>query len=335
MAKELSSRVHYSPKVSTTVQLKNVCPIGQTLCRQAGIGSSNLRLVLAFDHWVAALLFSLSRPPGFRLEKIVATENRKPSIILGNIALSFHRAAAAVVQVILEDSGYEVSTREAPHEELFAKQASGEIDILASAWLPASHGRYIKTYESRVQILTPHYEPYCIWAVPSYVPQSAVARVSDLVRPEVAEKMTRQIDGINPDAGISRFSVTMLDKYGLGAAGYTFRSGTEQSFIERVAKGIARNEWFIVPIWRPQYLNRQYNLRSIEEPKGLLGGIDQASVVLGERAIRVLDHRTIARIENTYLGNEGVEKIDRLISVDGISRLEAARRCIENNRPLP
>jgi ABC-type proline/glycine betaine transport system substrate-binding protein len=37
----------------------------------------------------------------------------------------------------------------------------------------------------------------------------------------------RLIRGINPGAGISRFSAAMVVEYGLGAAGYEFRTGTE------------------------------------------------------------------------------------------------------------
>lgn len=261
----------------------------------------------------------------------MATRPYGADLVLGNIALSFHRAAAAVVHRILIDAGHRVRTVEAPHEELFARQATGEIDVLCSAWLPASHGRYLAPYRDRVRVLAPHYEPYCIWAVPPYVPQDEVAQVSDLMRPSVAERMTLNIDGINPGAGISRFSAEMVIRYGLDRLGYSFRPGTERSFVDRVERGIATGEWFVVPIWRPQYLNLQHGLRPLLEPLGLLGGTDAAGVIVTHQALERISAPTLSRLESTHLGNNGVEEVDRLISVEGLTPQEAADRYLVRN----
>jgi glycine betaine/proline transport system substrate-binding protein len=162
-----------------------------------------------------------------------------PTITVGTIALSFHRGAAAVVQRLLEAHGHPVATVEGSHEKLFELQAAGEVDVLVSAWLPSSHGTYLSAYRDQVRVLAPHYEPYCVWAVPPYVPREEVGEVADLAQPEVAARMTLAIDGINPGAGISRFSARMIGEYGLDQAGYTFTPGTEEGFISRVERGIA------------------------------------------------------------------------------------------------
>lgn len=256
----------------------------------------------------------------------MVTRIRRPALTVGNISLSFHRAAAAVTRRILEDAGHEVRTIEAPHQQLFALQASGEIDVLVSAWLPSSHGEYLAAYRDDVHVLDPHYEPYCIWAVPPYVPADAVSEVADLARPDVVTRMTKVIDGINPGAGISRFSAAMVKEYGLDRHGYTFQPGTEHSFVNRVERGIAEREWFVIPIWRPQYLNLLHGLRPISEPKGLLGGVDAASPIITDRAMGITAPEALERLRNLHLGNEGVEAIDKLINVDGLTPLDAADR---------
>ncbi|MEW1616542.1 MULTISPECIES: glycine betaine ABC transporter substrate-binding protein [unclassified Streptomyces] len=247
-----------------------------------------------------------------------------PLLTLGNVALSFHRATAAVVRRVLEGAGHEVLVVEAPHEELFARQAAGGIDVLVSAWLPASHGAYLARYDRDVEVLEPHYTPYCLWAVPPYVPSEAVAGVADLTRPDVAARMTPVIDGINPGAGISRFSAHMITEYGLDAAGYTFRPGTEQSFISRVERGIAAGEWFVIPIWRPQYLNLTHRLRPLTEPRGLLGGTDAASPVVTRAAWKTMAPAAREELGTLRLGNDAVETIDVLINVDGLTPMAAA-----------
>lgn len=255
-------------------------------------------------------------------------------VTVGNIALSFHRVTAAVVRRILEAHGHQVLSSEAPHETLFRRQAEGAIDVLVSAWLPASHGTYLAPYRDQVRILAPHYEPFCIWAVPPYVPTDRVHEVADLLRPEVAERMTLSVDGINPGAGISRFSARMITEYGLDEAGYTFTPGTEAGFIARVERGIADREWFVIPLWRPQYLNRVHGLRPLSEPNGLLGTVDAASCLIRHAAFDNLEPAAAAALESLRLGNEGVEELDTLVNVDALSPWEAADRYLADHPEL-
>ncbi|MFI9269844.1 glycine betaine ABC transporter substrate-binding protein [Kitasatospora sp. NPDC052896] len=257
-----------------------------------------------------------------------------PAITVGNIALSFHRAAAAVTRRVLEAHGHQVNGIEAPHEQLFRLQAAGEVDVLVSAWLPSSHDTYLSGYRDRVQVLAPHYHPYCVWAVPPYVPAEAVREVADLTRPEVVDRMTLAIDGINPGAGISRFSARMVTEYGLDRFGYTFTPGTESGFITRVERGIADEEWFVIPLWRPQYLNRLHRLRPIADPRHLLGTVDAASPVIRRAALDLIHPDAVSRLDTLHLGNDGVEELDTLINADGLTPLQAADRYLATHPEL-
>ncbi|GGO93427.1 glycine betaine ABC transporter substrate-binding protein [Wenjunlia tyrosinilytica] len=146
-------------------------------------------------------------------------------LVVGNIALSFHRAVAGVVRRLLEAHGHRVTAVEAPHQEIFALQARGSVDVLVSAWLPSSHGAYLDPYRDEVVVLDATYRPYCTWSVPPLVPRAAVAEIADLARPEIASRMARNIQGIKPGAGISRFSVRVIGEYGLDRLGYAFIPG--------------------------------------------------------------------------------------------------------------
>jgi glycine betaine/proline transport system substrate-binding protein len=118
----------------------------------------------------------------------------------------------------------------------------------------------------------------------------------------------------------------MVDAYGLDELGYVFTPGTESGFLSRVERGVAARKWFVVPLWRPQYLNRLYGLRPLQEPKGLLGTVDDASAVVRLDALDLLSADAIARLNGLHLGNDGVEEIDALINVDGLTPLQAADR---------
>ncbi|WP_084738062.1 glycine betaine ABC transporter substrate-binding protein [Cystobacter ferrugineus] len=43
---------------------------------------------------------------------------------------------------------------------------------------------------------------------------------------------------------------------------------------------VAEKRWVVIPLWHPQFLHHRYTIRALAEPKGLLGGVDQATLVI-------------------------------------------------------
>lgn len=127
-----------------------------------------------------------------------------------------------------------------------------------------------------------HYEPYALWGVPHYIPVEELAEVADLLKPNVIQKMKYDIQGINPGAGITRFSIKMMGEYGLNAAGYRFHTGTEEDCFSAFEQTMENKEWIVVPLWKPQYFHYSYNIRELREPKVLLGIVDRAVLLLRE-----------------------------------------------------
>jgi glycine betaine/proline transport system substrate-binding protein len=234
-------------------------------------------------------------------------------IRVGHIDLSFHDAAAREVEAILERHGHVIERSAAPHEEMFKRMGRAEVDMLCSAWLPASHGAYLAPFENEVTKLTVLYEPYCIWGVPEYVPESDVGEIADLLREPALSRMERLIQGINPGAGISRFSKAMVEQYGLGAEGYEFRTGTEDECFGRFEVAVAEGRWVIIPLWHPQWLHARYRIRELREPKGLLGGHDQATMIVRKDAEANIAPAALAEIRALHLGNARVSELDNAL----------------------
>lgn len=236
-----------------------------------------------------------------------------PPVRVGHIDLSFHDAAAREVENVLARHGHSVERSSAPHEEMFERMRRGEVDVLVSAWLPASHGRYLAPFYDEVRKLTVLYEPYCIWGVPDYVPEDAVAEVSDLVAPPALERMERLIQGINPGAGISRFSAAMVTEYALDSAGYEFRTGTEAQCFGRFIDAVAAGRWVVIPLWHPQWLHHRYRIRELREPKGLLGGRDEATLIVRRAAEERIGAAALTELAALHLGNARVSELDDLL----------------------
>ncbi|WNW12761.1 glycine betaine ABC transporter substrate-binding protein [Pseudomonas sp. DTU_2021_1001937_2_SI_NGA_ILE_001] len=253
-----------------------------------------------------------------------------PKVIrLGHIDLSFHAASAALVHRVLERYGYEVEVRAAPHEAMFKLFGERQIDLLVSAWLPASHGAYLAACEVPYTCLTVLYQPYCIWGVPDYISVEDVASVADLLKRDVAALMNRRIQGINPGAGISRFSKAMVRAYGLDSLGYYFADGTEADCFNRFEASYARNEWFVVPLWHPQYLHHSYSIRALDEPLGLLGGTDEATLIATREQVQSMPEPLLAELAALRPGNAAISEIDFLIHRAKRSALEAADHWLE------
>ncbi|MBU9188607.1 glycine betaine ABC transporter substrate-binding protein [Burkholderia gladioli] len=247
-----------------------------------------------------------------------------PTITLATIDLSFHHAAAGVVRAVLERHGVAVTERRAAHEAAFAMLADDSADLLCSAWLPGSHGRYFDPLAAGFEKLAVLYTPYALWGVPAYVPVDELASVADLAKPAVRRRMTPLIQGIGPGAGISRFSREIIDHYGLAALGYCFENGTLADCVAAFERAMAARAWAAVPLWRPQFLFARHEIRELAEPNGLLRGTDQATLLIRRSRLDDLPPAAIAELRALSLGNAAVTRLDLAVH-QGRDALEAGR----------
>lgn len=247
---------------------------------------------------------------------------------LGITDLSFHRVTGALVTYVLQGMGFDVQRHYAPHEANFDALQQGSIDMLASAWLPSSHGQYRDNVAKQVPLLELglHYQPYALWGVPDYVPEEWVTEVADLCKPEVVANMASRIQGINPGAGISRFSQAIIREYGLAAHGYQFFTGTEADCFGYFEQAVAKQQWLVVPLWQPQYLHFAHAIRTLHEPKGLLGSVDRAVLLLREDRKDCFSEQQLAVLQQLKFGNPVISELDYRVAKQGLSFDEAANR---------
>lgn len=233
-------------------------------------------------------------------------------IIMGVTDLSFHHVAASLVGNVLKTMGFDVERIYSHHEDNFKKLKNGEIDMLSSAWLPSSHGGYKADVENVVRLieLGLHYEPYALWGVPDYVSEDDIAEVSDLLKPDVLKKVSRTIQGINPGAGISRFSMKMIEEYGLKDAGYQFLTGSEEDCFGSFEKAVENEQWIVVPLWKPQFLHYRYKIREIKDPKGLLGIVDRAVLLLREDKKSMFTDEQLKVLDSLKFSNDIIAELD-------------------------
>lgn len=240
----------------------------------------------------------------------------KRHVKLGVTDLSFHRVTASIISHVLTDMGFSVERIYAPHQDNFKNLKSGEIDLLASAWLPSSHGIYKADVEQVMPLmeLGLHYQPYAHWGVPDYIPEQTVSQISDLLKPDVIAKMQKSIKGINAGAGITRFSINMMKEYGLTQAGYEFFTGTEEDCFSAFEDAITTNTWCVVPLWKPQFLHHKHNIRELADPKGLLGSVDRAVLLLREDKQALFSQAQLETLDKLHFSNDIIAALDYKVS---------------------
>jgi glycine betaine/proline transport system substrate-binding protein len=254
---------------------------------------------------------------------------RADSVNLGHVNVSFYEATANVIALMLERAGWNVGFKSGSHSNIYPQVANGDVDLFVAAWLPYAHANYWAEYQDKLVRLGPLFDDAKLyWAVPAYVPESAVKSVADLKKPEVAAKMVKTIRGTLPDSGLMIGSKKIVEHYGLADAGYELVPGSNKEWLANFNDRIARGEWFVMPLWQPQYLNRAFKLRVLEEPEQLLGGPNTAYLIANKAFAATLSARQRAMLGRIELSLKAVTEMDYWVNVEKLTPREAARRWI-------
>lgn len=158
-----------------------------------------------------------------------------------------------------------------------------------------------------------------------------VASIEDLNKPTVTERMTKVIQGIGAGATITTFSQKAVEKYGLAQLGYSLRPGTQAEWLGAFNSAVAERRWIVFPTWAPQYLNRDGQLRPLADPRGVLGGVNHASLVGPRDRFQQLPEMTRAVLTRVEIGIDGVTEMDWIVNVESRTPRDAARMWLRSN----
>lgn len=274
-----------------------------------------------FPHWFAlALLFAAS------------VVNAESKVVLGQIGISFYAVTGQVVQAVLERLGHSVELRTGSHSEIFPELGDGRVDLLVAAWLPSAHADYWTRYGAdAVQLSTLYTGARLYWAVPNYLPASIVSSVEDLKKADVAAKMIKTIRGTGADSGLMIGSRKIMASYGLAQYGYELVPGKHADWHEYFESNYNAQHWFVMPYFRPNYLNRIADMRMLDEPFGHLGEDNDGVLVAHKRFADNAPARSLATLKRMALDLGAIAEMDYMVRVDGSTPTEAARIWMANN----
>ena len=198
----------------------------------------------------------------------------KDTIKIGWTAWSDAEFVTKLAKRILEERmGYRVELLQTDIAPQYQGLATGSIDIMLMSWQPTTHEDYLKKVCTKVVNLGLLYTHARLgWAVPRYIPESELKSIGDLAKDSVRDKLDGTITGIDPGAGLTRLSKKTIEDYGLD---YELQLSSGAGMTAALERAVRRKEWIVVTGWSPHWMFGAYDLRYLDDPKGVLGSFER------------------------------------------------------------
>jgi len=255
-----------------------------------------------------------------------ATSANALTIVLGHINESSYEATAVVIQTVLERIGYNVAIKTGAHGVMYPMLAEGEIDIFVAGSLPNEHAADWEEYKKDLVLVAPLFEgAKRFWAVPDYIPGTAVKSVADLSKPAVAAKMDKLIRGPDVDSTLMIRSAEVVQGYDLSRAGYELSPGKTADWIAAFNANIESGKWFVMPLWQPHYLNKIAKLRVLDEPKKLLGKPDTVWLIANKGTKQKIGPIGFGVLQKMAFSVKAITELDYAVNIEKLTPREAGR----------
>lgn len=245
---------------------------------------------------------------------------------LGKINLAYVEwdtevASTHVVGHVLEDMGYDVTLTPLDNAIMWEAVSKGEADAMVAGWLPATHSAQLEKYGGNLEDLGANLEGAKIGlVVPSYMDVNSIEELSD--------EAGKTITGIEPGAGIMSASENALKEYS-NLEGWTLQTASSGAMTVALDQAIKNNEEIIVTGWSPHWMFASYDLKYLEDPKGVYGGAE--SIHTFARKGLAEDHAEAYKVLDAFSWTvEDMEAV-MLDIQDGTSPKEAAKKWVEDN----
>ncbi|WP_432737975.1 glycine betaine ABC transporter substrate-binding protein [Maridesulfovibrio sp. FT414] len=207
---------------------------------------------------IAALLVAAVAAPSFAGDK--------KKVKLAYVEWDCATATTNVLKAVLEERmGYECEIIPVAAAAMWQAVGSGDVDAMATAWLPVTHADYLKRVNKDVVNLGPIVSGAKLgWAVPKYVTVNSIADLN-----KYADKFDDKIIGIDPGAGLMKLSEDAIEKYGLDK--FELMEGSGATMTAALSDAIKKNEWIVVTAWSPHWMFGRWDLKYLNDPKKVLG----------------------------------------------------------------
>ncbi|WP_137389389.1 glycine betaine ABC transporter substrate-binding protein [Rhodoligotrophos defluvii] len=233
--------------------------------------------------------------------------------------------ATNIIKTVLEQEGYNVKTVPLSAAAMWQAVASGEADAMVAAWLPATHQAYFEKLKDQVVDLGPNVTGAKIgWAVPTYVED--VNSMEDLKNK--AAEFKGQVIGIDPGAGLMKASEKAIQEYDLPLK---LIEGSDATMVAALKDAYNRKEPIIVTTWTPHWMHSSFDLKYLEDPKGVFGSEETVNTVV-RKGLKEDDPKLYAILDNFALSLDQEQAVMLENEQPGANPAETAKKWVEANK---
>lgn len=249
----------------------------------------------------------------------------KGTVKLAYVEWSSTVASTNVVKVVLEKAGYDVKDISLAGAAMWQSVATGDADALLAGWLPTTHEDYFKKLGDKVDDLGVNLDGTKLGlAVPAYTKIDSIDQLN-----EHADDLNKEIIGIDPGAGLQRLSGEVVKKYDLKLR---LRDGSDATMTAALGNAIKNKEDIVVTAWTPHWMFSRWDLKYLDDPKGVYGGAEQIHTI-ARKGLKKDMPEAYAILDNFSWTAEDMGKI-MLENEKGGDPYENAKKWVEENPEL-
>ena len=230
-------------------------------------------------------------------------------------------------QTMLKRIGYDVELKLVDVGLAYQALASGKAEIFSSAYLPGQQ-QYLNGLPGKIDILSVSYGPLPGGLmVPGYVPVNTIA---DLQKPEIEKMFGGKIIGIDAGSGIMLQAKKAIEQYGLK---FELVPTSDAAMAAAFKAAYEKKEPIIVTSYCPHYLCALYNVKFLEDTKGIYGNNPQDYHIV-RRGFRTDFPRATVFLARYTLTSDKISLMQKWMETEKITAEVAADRFIKANPEL-
>lgn len=173
-------------------------------------------------------------------------------------------AMTYVTQAIFTSQGYQVETKKAAVDMIFASLSNGDTDVFMDTWLPVTHKEKVERLKGKIESLGVNYNNARIGlVVPKYVTINSIEELN-----ANKDKFDGKIIGIEKGAGITAKTDAAVEEYALELEQM---NSSSIAMLTELKKAINENRWIAVAGWAPHWKFGRFDLKFLADPKGIYG----------------------------------------------------------------
>jgi len=255
-----------------------------------------------------------------------AQAESKGTVHLAYVEWSSTVASTNVVRVVLEKAGYDVKTTSLAAAAMWQSVASGDADALLAGWLPTTHEDYYAQLGDQLDDLGVNLDGTKLGlVVPAYMDIDSIEQLND-----VADSLNNEIIGIDPGAGLQRLTGEVVKAYDLKLR---LRDGTDAIMTAALGNAIRNKENIVVTSWTPHWMFARWDLKYLDDPKGVYGGAEQIHTI-ARKGLKEDMPEAWQILKNFAWTPEDMGAVMLMNEEDGADPYENAKKWVEANPEL-